>query len=387
MIFSIKASGLNRIIVEGPVNTINDFLLWLGNRGGDDLSKPSKIVWGLIVGGLVGTFFVFAVNPGAGWQTWFATGLATAVIIGAITIPVQNFIKGMIKKINSEELLIKSGSFLGGLFTTVLLLVIFRPIMNSLSQALNWILTAIIFLMCTGFWLGMGSLKAKELFMLIFGATATPGQKTVPGKNQLKILDTSAIIDGRIADLCNTGFLEGVLIIPNFVLNELQKIADSADPLRRNRGRRGLDLLNKIQKENQVAIKIFDRDYEELTEVDTKLLRLARELEAKVVTNDFNLNKVAELYGVQVLNINELSNAIKPVVLPGEEMSVHVLRDGKEYGQGIGYLEDGTMIVVEGGKNYIGLDIEILVTSVLQTSAGRMIFAKPKDYALSRVSL
>lgn len=228
--------------------------------------------------------------------------------------------------------------------------------------------------------------KSSELNKLIFNSVRTAKSKHLTPGSQFKILDTSAIIDGRIADLCQTGFLEGVLVVPSFVLGELQKIADSADALRRNRGRRGLDLLNKMQKENQIDIKIFDCDYEELTEVDTKLLRLAREMEAKVVTNDFNLNKVAEIYGVEVLNINELSNAIKPLVLPGEEMMVHVLRDGKEYGQGIGYLDDGTMIVVEGGKNFIGLDLEILVTSVLQTSAGRMIFAKPKDVLLAKVT-
>lgn len=231
----------------------------------------------------------------------------------------------------------------------------------------------------------MISVKFNDFNMIFFNFSRTPTSKITPVQNQFKILDTSSIIDGRIADLCKTGFLEGILIIPSFVLNELQKIADSADSLRRNRGRRGLDLLNKIQKENQVSIRIFDRDYEEINEVDTKLLKLARELEAKVITNDFNLNKVAELYGVQVLNINELSNAIKPIVLPGEEMLVRILRDGKEYGQGIGYLEDGTMIVVEGGKNYIGVELEILVTSVLQTSAGRMIFAKPKEYLISKL--
>jgi uncharacterized protein YacL len=228
------------------------------------------------------------------------------------------------------------------------------------------------------------SVKSKELSYIFINIAGPQSSKQVTDRNQFKILDTSAIIDGRIADLCRTGFLEGVLIIPNFVLNELQKIADSADSLRRNRGRRGLDLLNKIQKENHVAIRIFDRDYEELTDVDTKLLKLAREIEAKVITNDFNLNKVAELYGVQVLNINELSNAIKPAVLPGEEMLVRILRDGKEFGQGIAYLEDGTMIVVEGGKSFIGIELEILVTSVLQTSAGRMIFAKPKEYLLTK---
>ena len=194
-----------------------------------------------------------------------------------------------------------------------------------------------------------------------------------------KVLDTSAIIDGRIADICRTGFLEGTLLAPGFVLAELQKIADSSDTLKRNRGRRGLDILNRIQKEGSVAVKIYDKDFEDLTEVDTKIVRLARLLGAKVITNDFNLNKVAELYGVPVLNINELSNAIKPVVLPGEEMYVHVIKDGKEFGQGIAYLEDGTMVVVDGGRQHIGEDLEVLVTSVLQTAAGRMIFGKPKE--------
>lgn len=291
-----------------------------------------------------------------------------------------------LKKVSSQELVLKGLGFLFGLFCATLLAVIIQPFMSAVPFSISFF--SVIFLVClvTGLSMVTTSLKFKELSCLLFNNGIESPQKLTSVKSQLKVLDTSAIIDGRLADLCKTGFLEGVLIIPNFVLLELQKIADSADPLRRNRGRRGLDLLNKIQKENQVTVKVFDRDYDELNEVDTKLLRLARELEAKVVTNDFNLNKVAELYGVQVLNINELSNAIKPVVLPGEEMVVHVLRDGKEYGQGIGYLEDGTMIVVEGGKNYIGLDIDILVTSVLQTSAGRMIFAKPKEYLMAKVT-
>jgi uncharacterized protein YacL len=243
----------------------------------------------------------------------------------------------------------------------------------------------LLFFLFTGITVMVASAKFKELYHTL-GVRQNPSRLSVAVGNQFKILDTSAIIDGRIADLCKTGFLEGILVVPNFVLGELQKIADSADALRRNRGRRGLDLLNKMQKENQIPIKVFDRDYDDINEVDTKILKLAREMAAKVVTNDFNLNKVAELYGVQVLNINELSNAIKPLVLPGEEMMVHVLRDGKEYGQGIGYLDDGTMIVVEGGRNFIGMDIEILVTSVLQTSAGRMIFAKPKEVLMSKVT-
>lgn len=193
-----------------------------------------------------------------------------------------------------------------------------------------------------------------------------------------KILDTSVIIDGRIADICKTGFIEGTIVIPEFVLEELQHIADSSDLLKRNRGRRGLDILNKIQKELDVKVLIYEGDFEEISEVDSKLVKLAKVLQGKVVTNDFNLNKVCELQGVSVLNINDLANAVKPVVLPGEEIMVQIIKDGKEHGQGVAYLDDGTMIVVEGGREYIGMMMEVLVTSVLQTSAGRMIFAKPK---------
>ena len=194
-----------------------------------------------------------------------------------------------------------------------------------------------------------------------------------------KVLDTSVIIDGRIFDICQTGFIEGPLVIPNFVLDELRHISDSADSLKRNRGRRGLDILNKIQKELDIETQIYEGDFPEIQEVDSKLLKLAQNLKGKVITNDFNLNKVAEVQGVPVLNINELANAIKPVSLPGEEMRVIVVKDGKEASQGIAYLDDGTMIVVEDGRRYIGEQIVVTVTSVLQTSAGRMIFAKPKD--------
>lgn len=194
-----------------------------------------------------------------------------------------------------------------------------------------------------------------------------------------KVLDTSVIIDGRIFDICQTGFVEGPLVIPSFVLDELRHISDSADSLKRNRGRRGLDILNKIQKELEIETQIWEGDFPEIQEVDSKLLKLAQTLKGKVVTNDFNLNKVAEFQGVPVLNINELANAIKPVVLPGEEMKVIVVKDGKEATQGIGYLDDGTMIVVESGRRFMGEQIVVIVTSVLQTAAGRMIFAKPKE--------
>jgi uncharacterized protein YacL len=195
-----------------------------------------------------------------------------------------------------------------------------------------------------------------------------------------KILDTSVIIDGRIADICQAGFLEGPLLVPRAVLLELQRIADASDPLRRNRGRRGLDILNTMQKGLR-GVQIYeDSEARPGETVDAQLVRLARQLGASVITNDYNLNKVAELQGVRVLNVNELANAIKPVMLPGEELSVHLIKDGKEAGQGVGYLDDGTMIVVEGGKKHIGETLDAVVTSVLQTVAGRMIFARPKAF-------
>jgi uncharacterized protein YacL len=195
------------------------------------------------------------------------------------------------------------------------------------------------------------------------------------------LVDTSAIIDGRIADISQTGFVAGTLVVPRFVLEELQHIADSADSLRRNRGRRGLDILQRLQKDARVPVEISDADAENTPEVDAKLVKLARQWHCPIITNDFNLNRVAELQGVKVLNINELAHAVKPILLPGEEMAVLIIQDGKESGQGVGYLDDGTMIVVEGGKSYMGSTIDVTVTRVLQTVAGRMIFAHPKQAA------
>lgn len=208
-------------------------------------------------------------------------------------------------------------------------------------------------------------------------ALATKTRASIP-----KILDTSVIIDGRIYDIAKTKFLEGPIVVPEFVLKELRHVADAGDPLKRNRGRRGLDVLNSMQKEPGIEIEIldhdFEKDYEEGLEVDVKLLKLAKQLNGRVLTNDYNLNKVAEFQGVPVLNINELANAVKPIVIPGEEMRVEVIADGKEANQGLAYLDDGTMIVVENGKSLKGKGIEVSVTSVLQTAAGKMIFAKPR---------
>ncbi|MCX7921089.1 MAG: TRAM domain-containing protein [Clostridia bacterium] len=195
---------------------------------------------------------------------------------------------------------------------------------------------------------------------------------------EIKLLDTSIIIDGRIVDICRSGFVEGELVIPGFVLEELRHIADSHDSLKRNRGRRGLDVLNILQKELEYPIRVESIDVPDGGEVDDKLLKAAKKFGYKIMTIDYNLSKVASVQGVQVLNINELANAMKPIALPGEEMVIQVIKDGKENGQGVGYLDDGTMIVVEGGRRHIGETVSVMVTSVLQTAAGRMIFAKPK---------
>jgi len=198
-------------------------------------------------------------------------------------------------------------------------------------------------------------------------------------EENLKILDTSVIIDGRIADVCEAGFIEGTFIVPQFILQELQYIADSQDPMKRARGRRGLDVLHKIQKMSNINVRIVEEDFPKIKEVDSKLVALGKLLNAKIITNDFNLNKVAQLQGVSVLNINELANSLKPVVLPGEAMRVFVLKEGKEYNQGVAYLDDGTMVVVENGRRFMGKTIDVTVTSVLQTTAGRMIFSKVQE--------
>jgi len=219
----------------------------------------------------------------------------------------------------------------------------------------------------------LGANKGDLLNLAALGGVFAT-EKT-PRKNY-KILDTSVIIDGRIADVCETSFIDGTLIVPQFVLRELQLVADSSDPMRRNRGRRGLDILQRMQKMTNLTVQVVDEDFPQVREVDLKLIELARTYEGKIVTNDFNLNKVAQLQGVPVLNINELANALKPVVLPGEIMRVFILKEGKEYNQGVAYLDDGTMVVVDNAKKMISKTIDISVTSVLQTTAGKMIFGK-----------
>lgn len=262
------------------------------------------------------------------------------------------------------------GSILGIIGASLISIVINRmsfvhPQTETFVQLLVLILMAYVGLVS-------GANKGEYLDLSSFGGFFSEGVN----RKLAKVLDTSVIIDGRIADICKTGFLEGTLVVPHFVLRELQQIADSADSAKRNRGRRGLDVLEKIKSVPGVTVQIVEKDYPEVKEVDLKLIELAKELGAKIVTNDFNLNKVSQLRGVEVLNINELANALKPVVLPGETMKVFILKEGKEYNQGVAYLDDGTMVVVDNARRMIGKTIATQVTSVLQTTAGKMIFGR-----------
>jgi len=243
---------------------------------------------------------------------------------------------------------------------------------NQMNETLALVMQVVLTLIFCYFGMTL-AIRGKDEFNLIIPYVKFTRQDR---RDDITIIDTSVIIDGRIVDLCETGFIGGRFIVPRFVLRELQQVADSSDALKRNRGRRGLDILNKMQKNSHMDVKIHEEDFADIIETDAKLVKLAKLLSGRVFTNDYNLNKVAELQGVQVLNINELSNALKPVMLPGEVVEVKVVKEGKEHNQGIGYLDDGTMIVVEGGRQLIGQRKQVAVTSILQTAAGRMIFAK-----------
>lgn len=303
----------------------------------------------------------------------------------AAVVSLARWSEGKLHRMPPQELI--GGAI--GLITGLIIANLFSPSLHNLPVVGAYLpLAANIFLAYLGW-----SVGKKEVIPGIFTALPRLASKEKGGSQagaasvrRGNILDTSVIIDGRIADICHTGFLEGPIIIPGFVLEELRHIADSSDLLKRNRGRRGLDILNRLRQEPDLRVEILERDYDDLNEVDSKLVRLAQEIRGQIITNDFNLNKVAVLQGVKVLNINDLANAVKPVVLPGEEMPVQIIKDGKETGQGVGYLEDGTMIVVEGGRKYIGQTIVVVVTSVLQTSAGRMIFGRPKVVSKKQVA-
>jgi len=337
------------------------------NLFGNQLTGINYIA-SIVIGGIITGIIIFLISP----------------YIINLTVIITNKMERLLQGTPTSEI---GAGIMGLLVGLVIAYLISRGLITQIPIA--WLaitLSAMLFGLMGYLGISIATKKREDLFnfaMQIKKVSQKDKDKTVKPENRVtpKILDTSVIIDGRIADICKTGFVEGPLIIPSFVLEELRHIADSSDSLKRNRGRRGLDILNKIQNELNISVEIIERDFPELSEVDTKLLKLAQVIKGCVITNDYNLNKVAEFQRVPVLNINELANAVKPVVLPGEEMVVQIIKDGKESGQGVAYLDDGTMIVVDGGRKFIGDTIEVVVTSVLQTAAGRMIFVKPKSAA------
>jgi len=292
------------------------------------------------------------------------------LLVGGGLVAIGIFLeKGLVNRIFWGFLGFVAGILAGGLFNFMVEpLFAFSPAVFLAMKAFS-----LVFFSYVGLILSLKIEKDPAIFF-----KGKRQAEPAPALNN-KILDTSVIIDGRIADLCETGFLEGSYIIPQFILQELQHIADSSDSLKRARGRRGLDILHRIQKMVHIDVRIVDDDFPSIKDVDSKIVALGKKMSAKVVTNDLNLNKVAELQGVRVLNINQLCNALKPVVLPGETMRVFVLKEGKESGQGIAYLDDGTMIVVDEARRWIGKNIDVVVTSVLQTTAGRMIFTRMRE--------
>jgi len=303
------------------------------------------------------------------------SGVVGFVIAPWISIHPFNKLRQTIQQLPGHTLILAIIGLIAGLAIGTLTAYPISLLPGLLGQFLPFIVAALF-----GYMGIMITTMRADLVQIVrerfFSKEEKKEQKHIQGRSIL--LDTSVIIDGRISDICHTGFLQGELVVPLFVLNELQHIADSSDTLRRNRGRRGLEILRQLQDESLIPVRITDEPVEGVKEVDDKLIALARQLEGSILTNDYNLNRVADLQGVTVLNVNELANAVKTVLLPGETFTIHVLQEGKESDQGVGYLDDGTMVVVEGGRNYIGRTTAVRVSKVLQTAAGRMIFARPE---------
>jgi uncharacterized protein YacL len=342
-------------------------------------------------------FFTDIVSIKSGSISFISTYIIGTIVSGIIFYIISPYIinliwklidllEGAFQKVPTNDIIIGLTGLIIGLIVAYLFtspftkLLTGSPVLSVIGTVISLILNIIFGILGVNI-----ALKKREdlfnifTFLKRFGKDKKGKVESKTGLSQPKVLDTSVIIDGRIFDILKTGFVEGPIVIPSFVLEELRHIADSSDSLKRTRGRRGLDILNQIQKELSIPIEISERDFESIQEVDSKLLKLGQVLGGKIITNDFNLNKVAEFQGVPVLNINELANAVKPVVIPGEEMHIQIIKDGKESGQGVAYLDDGTMIVVEGGRKCVGEIVDVIVTSVLQTAAGRMIFAKLKS--------
>jgi uncharacterized protein YacL len=342
---------------------------------------------GAALGGLVGLTIaastrLFEASPNGG--VFLATWVVAWIVVGFATLPYLTVVPAIwlvrqIQQLSTAEFVTAVVGLLLGLLMGLLLGL---PLLAFPAPFGTWLPIGVSLFLGLGM-LGLTVAKREDLMLaaqaigLFRRAAPEAGAGAATGNPHI-VVDTSAIIDGRIKDIVESGFIYGTLVVPKFVLEELQHIADSSDTLRRNRGRRGLDILAQMQKESPTPIEIVDEPLPDITEVDAKLVALARARSKAILTNDYNLNRVAELQGVRVLNVNSLANAVKPAVLPGEELRVRVIQEGKEAGQGVGFLDDGTMIVVEGGVRYIDKDLDVSVTRVLQTVAGRMIFAQPR---------
>lgn len=288
-----------------------------------------------------------------------------------LTIRPIRFLRRRIRQLPAQELL----AIILGLIVGLLIAALLSPVLANLPSPFGEYLPFVAALLFA--YLGVIVMTARQKDMFAILGSRLSGERSMAQEERPVLLDTSVIIDGRVADISQTGFITGTMLVPRFVLNELQHIADSPDALRRNRGRRGLDMLNRLKDESVVPVRITDMDVPEAREVDDKLIMLAKNMRCPVLTNDYNLNRVAQLQGVMVLNINELANAVKSVLLPGETISVRIIQEGKELGQGVGYLDDGTMIVIEEGRPYIGQTVPVLVKKVLQKTEGRLVFAQP----------
>ena len=297
-----------------------------------------------------------------------------SALLGAGLALIAVLLQMQMERVSLRRLIGGTVGALAGLLGALLVSLVLAH--TTMAVVLRSFTSVAALLVLTYLGLAVGAAKGDMLNLDAFGGVFS-GEGA--GAQLCKVLDTSVIIDGRIADICTAQFLEGTLLIPQFVLRELQMVADSADPLKRQRGRRGLEILQRMQKNEALRVEIAEDDFPQIADVDMKLIELAKKYGAKILTNDYNLNKVASLQGLEVLNINQLANALKPVVLPGEPMKVFILREGKEFGQGVAYLDDGTMVVVDGGRRMINRAVDIVVTSVHQTTAGKMIFGKLED--------
>jgi uncharacterized protein YacL len=301
------------------------------------------------------------------------SGIAMGGIVAPyVTIRPIRFLRRRIRQLPAQELF----AIIIGLIVGLLVAALLSPVLANMPPPFGEYLPFLAAVLFAYLGMAVMVMRQRDLFALL--GSRLSGERSASAEERPVLLDTSVIIDGRIADISQTGFVSGTMLVPRFVLNELQHIADSADVLRRNRGRRGLDMLNRLKEESVVPVRITDMDAPEARDVDDKLIVLAKNLRCPIVTNDYNMNRVAQLQGVVVLNINELANAIKSVLLPGETIPVKVIQEGKELGQGVGYLDDGTMIVVEEGRPFIGQTIPVLIKKVLQKTEGRLVFAQPE---------